>query len=1116
MVKRVEESQEIEDFDEFDEMFGQDEEKKRARERMREKLKETSTSISDSNNELSESVDSIDLNSADLNSTQVNSNSIDNLDSTEINSTTNKKLANFNSDSLGFNKINSNKINSNDNSNKINFIKKNSDKKYSDSDLKRKSLNKSNSINNSSIKNSGSSNLKQPDKGPLKTARDKMKQKQELKKNDKDSSDLPKVPVSFQRSVIKTVIEKKAESASEPIVEEGIKEELSKEPKLSESAKNKIRIAEEKERDKRVPKDPLSLLKISELPNAHFIGRKKSVYKKYGLEGALHVGRVVEEGNLNETEVYMDGLNPHVVFVCGARGSGKSYVLGVIAEELAIKNKNVGIIVVDPIGVFWSMKHPNKEQRELDFLAAWKIKPRGLDNLKVFIPVGMKNAVPKSTYDAVFSIQPSLLNADDWCLTFGIERFSPTGLLMEKVIDRVKRGYKDTEGKKHPGKLNTFSIDDVVQCLDSDADINSKEKGYKTDSIRALASRFDAAKNWGIFDENGTPLSVLSRENQLTIMDTSFLDDNVSALVIGILSRRLLAARKLSTRKEAAGKFKDESTENLDLLETDVPPTWLFIDEAHTLIPGGNQKTPASNALVEYVKQGRRPGCSLVFATQQPSAIDSRVLSQLDIIMSHKLIFDDDIKSVYKRTPTIIPSAYKQMNFIKTLPVGKALTGDRQEETSRAFPMVIRPRMSQHEGREAETVEVKRNMNSDQVKEIATNMLAAKLRDNPYITKDNIEQVAETLGTKYRVDVDVRDILAALGAMGFVITSEGVSRPGEVQQGFVDEITEGNDFDLDEENLVDEEADEESDADEGDEESIDDEEDVDGVNEEDEESLDEDSDEESDEENINTGELVSGKDIKRKEFVAPELLALNHQIDMGRARKIFDKFRIKKKFGFFGKMEIIDDISLKYIPIYRVKFNFFPSNGTEFNVCETFIDSFTGEFIHYKNKFLHSKGLSILAALGEIESALIISLYKNDNQSLDIWASTIGLSAVEVESSVESLLHKKIVEKKRLKNNSIVFCLAKEFDFPFDPMHQLHSTLSRMPVQEADTFAVIPPYLEKKELPELLKKIWGRIIIKDIHEVYLPVYEATMKTLDGITRKVRIDAITGKQINIPK
>ena len=148
--------------------------------------------------------------------------------------------------------------------------------------------------------------------------------------------------------------------------------------------------------------------------------------------------------------------------------------------------------------------------------------PKGLDNVKLFIPVVMKNSVPKSTYDAVFSIQPALLTAEDWCLTFGIDRFSPTGLLMEKGISKVKTGYVTIEGKPIRGKQNTFSLEDLIQCFDTDSELNDKDRGYKSDSIRALASRFDAAKHWGIFDEKGTPLSQLSKAGQMTILDTSF------------------------------------------------------------------------------------------------------------------------------------------------------------------------------------------------------------------------------------------------------------------------------------------------------------------------------------------------------------------------------------------------------------------------------------------------------------------------------------------------------------------------------------------------------------------------------------------------------------------
>jgi len=821
-------------------------------------------------------------------------------------------------------------------------------------------------------------------------------------------------------------------------------------------------------------KDPIPKPKLEFLMSAQknaFIGRKKSVLGKYGEEGGLHVGRVYED-SLRDTNVYLDGLNPHVVFVCGARGSGKSYVLGVVAEELALKNKNVGIVVVDPIGVFWSMKHPNKEEKELEILTKWDMLPRGLDNVKVFIPVGMKSAVPKSTYDAVFSIQPALLTAEDWCLTFGIDRFSPTGLLMEKGIAKAKEGYTTTDGKAVRGKENTFSLEDLIQCFIEDSELNNKEKGYKADSIRALVSRFDAAKHWGIFDEKGTPLSLLSRAGQMTILDTSFLEDNVSALVIGIIARRLLSARKLSTRREAAGKFAETTMD--DLVELNIPPTWLFIDEAHTLIPGGNQKTPASAALVEYVKQGRRPGLSLVFATQQPSAIDSRVLSQLDVIMAHKLVFDDDIKSIYKRTPAIIPWQYKKPSFIKTMPVGIALTGDRSETSSRAFVMAIRPRMSQHEGRDAETVEVKHELEKEQVEILAANIVLRQLEKDPQIAVESISQTLDSLNNTYKKAVTIETVLAALRKKGIIIEDDHVLAPGVKQEREREEalerakaLKEGRATKI--EGNLDELATEAKNA------------------------------------------LAESEEDEATYETNVELMALQPTIDDPAARKILAKYRLKKALGLFGDEEIIDRLALKYAILYKVKFNYF-SQKNAFQMCDAYVDSLTGEFIHDVNGTLvESKGLPLMKGLNETEAVAFRLLQKK--RSLEELAKLLRMEKGNAKRVVDNLVESGLAIALPVKDKEKPFFVLKEkIDLPSTPLHGILPSIGKRPITEVDTVALIAPKTNEKEIPEMLKKLWGNVSVKEITHLFMPVWEAVMKKKTGEERMERIDAINGRRL----
>ena len=778
---------------------------------------------------------------------------------------------------------------------------------------------------------------------------------------------------------------------------------------------------------------------------AVFIGRKKAFLLKYGFEGALHIGRIAA----NETEhqnkdIYFDSLNPHVVFVCGARGSGKSYDLGVIAEELALKNPNIGTIVIDPIGVFWSMRHPNKEEKEIAELTKWGMLPQGLHNLKVFIPEGMAEKVPKTTYDATFAMPPIILTADDWCLTFGIERFSPTGLLLDLVLKRVEHGYKNLQGKSIKAKEKGFSLEDLIECLHSDSELNSRERGYKQDSIRALASRFEAAKTWGIFDEKGTPLAELSREGQLTIIDTSFLEDNVSALVIGILSRRILAARKLSTRKEAAKKFKTMDVD--ELLEVEIPPTWLFIDEAHTLIPSGNVKTHATTALVEYVKQGRRPGCSLVFATQQPSAIDAKVLSQLDILITHKLVFDDDIKAVYRRAPTIIPMQYKRSNFIKTMPIGTGMVADRSEETSRAFVLRIRPRMSQHEGREAETSEYARTFSQKQVDVLAVEMVMRKLEKEHKIDIEIIRQVVETLDAKYKAKTKLQSVLEAIEKKGAGVTKDFATLGEIPNEPEVIELAPSA---------------------EGGKEGI--------------------------------GNAVSDEGI--------ELLALPMRISEDKAHEILNKNRKRKVLGIFGKEEAIKSLRLEHITIWKADFEEY-KDKVEFVKRSCYINSLTGEFLHFVNgDFAESNGLSRLFELNEGEISLLLRMGEK-TRSLQEIAKILNTSDAKARTLAEKMDGKGLLEKEKIAGKN-VYGRAIEIDLPLEPEHELLESLGKMPFVSASVMAKCREQFPKEKIPELLRKLWPNVKVKSIAEIYRPIWHAVLES-EGTEKTIRIDAVTGK------
>jgi len=436
---------------------------------------------------------------------------------------------------------------------------------------------------------------------------------------------------------------------------------------------------------------------------AIILGRSKSAHEQFKTSGTLEIGAVCEkqsEGvSFLGSRVLMDAQFPHVMFICGKRGSGKSYTLGVVAEELARCSSDIGTVIVDPIGIFWSMKSANRSDKEREKLALWGMEAKGFDNVQVLTPVGYYNQL-RELMDGPFSIATRDLTADDWCLVFDINRFKAQGLLIGDAIEKIKRGYTalvDGTPLDVPPLKDGYNIGDIIQCMEHDINLTSKEEGYAPATRRSVIARFRAAASWGLFTKEGTPLSEISKPNRVTILDISNpkLGDARRSLVVGILARKILEARIDTVRREEGlGRRAKVSSDT-----PWIPVTWLLIDEAHVLLPHSG-RTAATDALIEYAKIGRKPGCALVLATQRPAATNDDILSQVDFLIGHNLALEEDMKALRKRVPAMMPKAFTSSDFLRGLPVGIGVVAD-QKTQKRAMLLQIRPRLSYHAGKAA-------------------------------------------------------------------------------------------------------------------------------------------------------------------------------------------------------------------------------------------------------------------------------------------------------------------------------------------------------------------------------------------------------------------------------
>ncbi len=439
--------------------------------------------------------------------------------------------------------------------------------------------------------------------------------------------------------------------------------------------------------------DPLDLL--VDLSVGVVLGRSDSFHRKYSTGGLGMIGGVSETSDdvlttLMGMPLNLDLMSPHVIFVAGKRGSGKSYTLGIIAEELALamerREIEVAAVVVDTVDVFRQMVESNEEQADL--LDKWGLEARGFP-VSVYIPrrtyVGLPDEVKKKNRLFPLSIGPRELTVSDW--GYVLEKGGTLSTTMENLIgetlDSIRKGYVLGSGEKVALKRD-FSIKDIIKCIDTNPTIIEL---YKPATKTALIQRLKRADRLGVFNPGGTSAQDLAVAGQITIIDVAPLGsdaESVLAILTNMLCRQVLTYRMAWT---------DEGTSARE----ELPPTWLIIDEAHTLVPrGGN--TPAKDAIIGYAKLGRRFGCSLVLCTQQPSAVSDDAISQADIIISHSLSHDNDIRALQQRAPAVMPKQFQDKVFISSLPRGVALVFDQNTENKRGFIMQVRPRLSQHGG----------------------------------------------------------------------------------------------------------------------------------------------------------------------------------------------------------------------------------------------------------------------------------------------------------------------------------------------------------------------------------------------------------------------------------
>lgn len=389
------------------------------------------------------------------------------------------------------------------------------------------------------------------------------------------------------------------------------------------------------------------------------------------MNDSILLGKQMNDGGLVEIPC---GTSQRIL-VCGKTGTGKSYTLGVLVEELARIGRAI-ILVVDTQGIFWSTAQPNESSSESDKLWEFDREVRGF-RVNILVP---GNPVERYGDAAIVEelerrginiqelrLNPSDLSPEMWCDLFDLDINGLMGIMLFKTVRQCGQRL----GRE-------FLIDDIAAEV-------SKLHGLDQ-TKEAIQRKLDMAHDWQIFEENRyREIWEILQPDAINVLDLSVIAQGrygLRNLVLAVLATFIFRMRAIARRREALG------------LASEMKKVWLAIDEAHNFCPSV-RSTLSKDILIRWAKEGRQPGLSLVVASQQPSAIDAEILTQCGIRIVHRITSKDDYRAIDALSQDYLseglPNQIKQLNG-----PGQTLLIDDERES--VIPVQVRPRQSLHGG----------------------------------------------------------------------------------------------------------------------------------------------------------------------------------------------------------------------------------------------------------------------------------------------------------------------------------------------------------------------------------------------------------------------------------
>ncbi len=315
--------------------------------------------------------------------------------------------------------------------------------------------------------------------------------------------------------------------------------------------------------------------------------------RRTGEVGGVHIGSLLSRGD-DAVPIVLDaaGFTSTHMAIIASTGSGKSYLAGVILEELMQPHNRAAVLVVDPHGEYDTL---DQIQGDPAF-AAEGYRPE----VKIVRPDDIRVRVSSLELGDLRYLLPNLSERMHY--------------LLGRAYGRVRRRYgadKWTAGQLLVEIRAGMQDKPVTDPDDSDLE--------EDPTVGALIWRVNSTLvESRLFDDVGNlHLTELLRPGRLTVLQLNEIAEREQQTIVATLLRRIMRARMDTER----GLARSGDEKHLPY------PAFVLVEEAHNYAPA-NADIITTGILKQVLSEGRKFGVAMGLISQRPGRLDSDVLSQ--------------------------------------------------------------------------------------------------------------------------------------------------------------------------------------------------------------------------------------------------------------------------------------------------------------------------------------------------------------------------------------------------------------------------------------------------------------------------------------------------------